>query len=328
MNVKLFTRRKLWAALITLAISSLGASAIHAQAYPDKPIRVVMPFPPGNSGDLLARAISKQLADQMGQPVVVDNKPGNTGHVGGDLVAKSKGDGYTLLVTVSSAVTVSPNLLKNLPYDTTTDLVPIGIIALIPSVLVASSSQPYATIEELVAYGKAHPNTLSFASYGIGSNLHLAGEQLKGKGNFTAQHIPYNASQLMPDLLSGRVSFMYDSASTVLPYIKSGRLKALAVSSEDPLLSLPGIPPVGKAYPGLSFNAWVGMFAPRGTPPAVLAKLESEFRKALKGDEMQRILRDQEMKSTDMNAAQTAVYIRAERARWGHIVQETGVKLD
>lgn len=327
-----FTRRG-WVhlgalSLITFAWGS-GALAKGAAAYPTKPIRLVVPFAAGSSPDITGRLVARQLSEQLGQQVLVDNRPGFTGHIATESVVKSRPDGYTLVLGASSTHVVSPQVLKTgIHYDTIEDLTPIGLVARIPNVLVVHPSLPVRSVPELVAYAKADRNTLAYASLGNGSNLHLAGEWLRVKTGIEMTHVPYNAQNLATDLLSGRVQLMFDNAINAVPHIKAGKLRALAIASEDPVPELPGLPPMSRYVPGFSLNAWVVLFGPKGLPAQVVSRLERELRVALASDEIKKGFSEQVVVPGDLDARQTALFVRSEYDKWARILSDTGVKVE
>jgi tripartite-type tricarboxylate transporter receptor subunit TctC len=321
-----------WLRLVAASLTTFmttGLAWAQSSAYPNKPIRLVVPFPPGSSPDVSGRLIAKKLGEQLGQQVLVDNKPGFTGHIGTEGVVKSAPDGYTLVLGASSTHVVSPQVLKTgINYDTINDVTPIGLVARIPNVLVVHPSLPARTVPELVAYAKANPNKLTFASLGNGSNLHLAGEWLKVKTGIEMVHVPYNAANLATDFLSGRVQLMFDNAINAVPNVKAGKLRALAVASEDPVPDLPGLPPMSQFVPGFSLSAWVVLFGPKGLPAEVVARLERELRIALASDEIKKGFAEQVLIPGNLDARQTAQFVRSEYDKWAGILRETGVKVE
>lgn len=324
--------RRAWAGASLAFIASLASpfSIAYAQAsYPDKPIRVVVPFPAGTSPDVTGRLLAKKLSEQLKQQVLVDNRPGFTGHIGTEAVVKSAADGYTLVLGASSTHVVSPQVLTTgINYDTVNDLTPIALVARIPNVLVVHPSLPVKTVPELIAHAKAHPGKLTFASLGNGSNLHLAGEWLKVRAGIDMVHVPYNAQNLATDLLSGRVQLMFDNAINAVPNVKAGKLRALAVASEDPVHDLPGLPSMSQFVPGFSLSAWVVLFGPKGLPADVLARLEREVRTALASEEVRKNFAEQVLIPGNLDARQTAQFVRTEYDKWARILKETGVKVD
>lgn len=323
------TTRREWvraSAGMCIALSTFGTASAQGR-YPDKPIRLVVPFPSGSSPDVSARLIARKLGEQLGQPVVVDNRAGFTGHIGTELVVRSPPDGYTLVLGASSTHVVSPQVLKGIRYHTINDLTPIGLVARIPNVLVVHPSVPAHTVPELVAYAKANPGRLSYASLGTGSNLHLAGEWLKVKAGIDMAHVPYNAQNLATDFLSGRVQLMFDNAINAVPNVKAGTLRALAVASEDPVADLPGLPPMSRFVPGFSLSAWTVLFSPKGLPAGVARRLEDELRIALASDEIQQGFARQMLIPGDLDAAQTVQFVRDEYDKWAGILRETGVSV-
>jgi tripartite-type tricarboxylate transporter receptor subunit TctC len=305
------------------------SGAIAQTTYPERPIRIVVPFPVGTSPDVSGRLIAKKLAEQMGQQVLVDNRPGYTGHIGTESVVRSAPDGYTLVLGASSTHVVSPQVLKTgINYHTVNDVTPIGLVARIPNLLVVHPSVPARTVPELIAHGKANPGKLTFASLGNGSNLHLAGEWFKVKTGVDMAHVPYNAANLATDFLAGRVQLMFDNAITAVPHVKAGRLRALAVASEDPVPDLPGLPALSQFIPGFSLSAWVVLFGPKGLPTDVVQRLERELRTALASDEVKASFAQQVLIPGNLDARQTAQFVRSEYDKWVGILRETGVRVE
>ena len=323
------TTRRAWvraSAILSLTLGSLSSAGAQG-AYPDKPIRLIVPFAAGSSPDVSARLLARKLGEQLGQPIVVDNRAGFTGHIGTELVVRSPPDGYTLVLGASSTHVVSPQVLKGIRYHTIDDLTAIGLVSRIPNVLVVHPSVPAHTVPELLAYAKANPGRLSFASLGIGSNLHLAGEWLKVKAGIDMTHVPYNAQNLANDLLSDRVQLMFDNAITAVPNVKAGTLRALAVASEDAGADLPDLPPMSRFVPGFSLSAWTVLFGPKGLPEEVARRLERELRIALASDEIQQGFARQVLIPGDLDAAQTTRFMRDEYDKWAGILRDTGVTL-
>jgi len=310
-------------------VASHAAKMAQAQSdYPTKPVRIVVPFPPGSSPDVSARLIARKMSEQLGQQVLVDNRPGFTGHIGTESVVRSQPDGYTLVLGASSTHVVSPQVLRGIKYDTVADLTPIGLVARIPNVLVVHPSVPAHTVPQLLAYAKAHPGRLTFASLGTGSNLHLAGEWLKVRAGIDMAHVPYNAQNLATDFLSGRVQLMFDNAINAVPNVKAGKLRALAVASEDPVPDLPDLPAMSQFVPGFSLSAWTVLFGPRGLPTDIARQLENALQAALASDEVRKGFAMQVLIPGDLNARQTAGFVRDEYDKWAGILRDTGVEVE
>lgn len=275
--------KKYLAGCVTAVAALAAGTAVAQDAYPTKPIRLVVPYAPGGPADLLARLVSDKLAPRLGQPVVIENKPGNGGHVGGEQVAKSTPDGYTLALT-TIAHNGAVKLYKNLRYDPTTELQPVILLAESPSVLLVHESVPAKSLKDLIALAKAKPGALSYGSAGNGSAMHMAAELFKHMANLHYVHIPYRGgAPAMADLLGGQVHFLFDSVGTSHQYIKTGKVRPLAVTSLTRNPSLPDVPTMAEAgVPGYSSVPWYVISAPKGVPQPVINKLNSEINAVLK----------------------------------------------
>src|SRR5438552_13835540 len=259
-------QRAALAALRTVCVS--GASA---QTYPTRPIRLVVPFPAGGTTDILAREVGQRLSMTLGQPVVIDNRPGAAGNIGADLVAKSAPDGYTLLMGTVGTHAINASLYAKMPYDHVKDFAPIILVAGVPNVLVVNPSLPVNSVQELIAYAKANPGKLNFASSGPGTSIHLSGELFKVMAGVQMTHVPYKGSApALQDLLGGQVQLMFDNLPPSLPHIKAGKLRALAVTSVARSPALPDVPTIAESgLPGFEASSWFGILVPAGTPSAI-----------------------------------------------------------
>src|SRR4030095_5020494 len=273
-----------WVLCIVLALVSPLACA---QTYPTKPIRLVVPFPPGGATDILARDVAQKLSDAWGQSFVVDNRPGAGGNIGSELVAKAAPDGYTLEMGTVGTHAINASLYAKMPYDHVKDFVPVILVAGVPNVLVVNPSVPVNSVAELIAYAKANPGKLNFASSGNGTSIHLSGELFKVMAGVQITHVPYKGSApALQDLLGGQVQLMFDNLPPSLPQIKAGKLKALAVTSTTRAAALPDVPTMAESgLPGFEASSWFGVLAPAGTPPAIVAKLNAEIGKWLASPE-------------------------------------------
>jgi tripartite-type tricarboxylate transporter receptor subunit TctC len=277
-----------WAAAAALAMAGAAAAA---QAYPDKPIRLIVPFPAGGTTDLLARTVGQRLTMAWGQPVVIENRPGAGATIGADVVAKARPDGYTLLMAAVHH-TIAANYYKHLPYDLQKNLAPVSVVAIVPNVLVVRPDLPVSNVQELIAYAKANPGKLTYASNGAGTAHNLIGEQFKTMTGTDITHIPYKGSApALTDLMGGRVTMMFDTVSSCLPYVKAGKLKALAVATGSRSSVLPDVPTLSEAgLKGFDIASWFGVMAPAGTPPAIVDKLSAEIDKILANPEVRKQL--------------------------------------
>ena len=321
------------AILITLLmLSSLlwTGGLVHAQAYPSKPIRWIVTYPPGGPTDLIARAVGAKLSVAWGQQVVIDNRAGAGGAIGTELAAKSVADGYTLLFGTSGGLTINPALISTLPYDPVRDFAPVSLLVINPQILVVHPSVPVSTVKELVAYAKARPGKLNYASVGQGSPNQLGMELLKTLTGIDLVHVPYKGTgPAVTDLLGGQVQLMFNSMPSVLPLVKTGKLKGLAVGSAHRSPAAPDIPTVAEAgVPGFENVTWYGMFAPAKTPAEIIAKLNTEVVKILADPEMAQRFASQGSEPRSSTPAELAAFMRVEAVRWGKVITAAGIKLE
>ena len=318
--------------LLTLFLVPLLAAAETAfgQAYPNKPIKLVVPFPPGGPLDLAGRAIGQKLQETWGQPVVVDNRPGAGGNIGADAVAKSAPDGYTLVMGALSTHAVNPHLFAKMPYDALKDFAPVTLVAITPNVLVVNSAVPVNDVRELIALAKVSPGKLSFASGSNGSAGHLAGELFKTLAGIDIVHVPYKGgAPAMQDLLGGQVQFMFDNLANSTAQMKAGRLKAFAVTTAKRSALAPELPTMSEVgVAGFDISTWYGIMAPAGTPPDIVRKLNTEIVKILGSEDMREKLRAQGAEPAPMSPEEFAGFIRAEWTKYAKIVKDSGAKVD
>ncbi len=320
------TRRKILAPLLAPALAWWALAAplpAAAEDYPSRPVRIVVAFTAGGTTDILARAVAQQLAQQLKQPFVIDNRAGGGGNIGTESVVRAAPDGYTLIVNSVGPMAVNQTLYKNLSYDPLKDLVPVVQIADVPNVLVVHPSIPAATFEEFLAYAKANPGKLSYGSTGIGTSSHLSSFMLSQRLGVDALHVPYKGANALNDLLAGRLQFMFATIPSVIQHIKAGKLRALAVSSAKPSRSLPGVPTVAqKGFPGFEAGSWFGFFAPKGTPLAVIAQLNRAVNAALPSLEAQMIREGAD--PVGGTPEQFGAFTQREYEKWKLIVQASG----
>jgi tripartite-type tricarboxylate transporter receptor subunit TctC len=321
------TRRHLMQ-LCALAPCLIGGNAI-AQAWPSKPISLIVPFPAGGTTDVLARALADKLSQSLGQAVIVESKPGAGATLGADYVAKAKPDGYTLLVGAVHH-TIAPSVYKKLPYDFQRDLAPITEIALVPNVLVVNVSTPAKNVAELVALLKAQPGKYNFGSNGNGTAQHLIGTQFENLTGTEIAHIPYKGSApLATDLLGGQITMSFDTVTTVLPHIKSGRLRALAVTTARRSSALPEVPTLEEAgLKGFNIGTWFGVLAPSATPKDILTRLNIEMVKVIKSPEFQRRMDDIGAEPVGNSAEQMAVQIKGETEKFAKLVKDSKLAIE
>jgi len=307
------------------------AAAAPAQDYPSKPIRMVVGFPPGGGTDVVARILVPKLSEQLGQSVFIENRPGATGTTAAAMVATSAGDGYTIMMGHVSVNAIAPSLFSNLPYDVVRDFAPVGIAASVPHLVTVHPSFPGGTLREMIAYLKANPGKLSFPSAGNGSMPHLAGEVFKNLAGVNVLHVPYKGSgQSMQDLLGGVHLVAFDTMAAAAPHVKSGKLRAMAVSSAVRQPAFPDVPTAEEAgLPGYVVTTWYGVFAPPTTPAPIVARLHAELVKAMQAPDVRGKLEgigaDQ---SYSRSPADFAALVRADTARYAKIVKDIGLKLD
>jgi tripartite-type tricarboxylate transporter receptor subunit TctC len=319
-------------AAAALLAAMLLAAAPHAsaQAYPAKPIRFVVPFPPGGVTDRMARLLSQRMQESWGQPVVVENRPGGSGFIASQLVATSPPDGYTLLMGNINTHGINPSLFAKLPYDPVRDFAPISLLVSVPNLLLVYPSVPARSVSELVALAKAKPGTINFASPGSGTSGHMSAELLKAMAGIDIVHIPYKGpGPALQDLLAGQVDMLFDTVASSLPQVRAGKLKGLAVTSPTRLALAPDIPAVAESLPGFEIAPWFGTLARAGTPAPIVAKLQAEMARILAlPDVRQNLVGTQGMTIIASGPDAFAAYIDQEIVRWAKVVKETGARAD
>ncbi|HEY7945398.1 MAG TPA: tripartite tricarboxylate transporter substrate binding protein [Casimicrobiaceae bacterium] len=308
----------------------LLAAGAWAQAYPTKPIRLVVPFPAGGTTDILARQVAQRLSVSLGQSVIVDNRPGAAGNIGSDLVAKSALDGYTLLMGTVGTHAINPSLYTRMPYDHVKDFVPIVLVAGVPNVLEVTPSLPVNSVADLIKLAKEKPGQLNFASSGSGTSIHLSGELFKTMAGVDMMHVPYKGSApAVTDLMGGQVQLMFDNLPSSLAQIKAGKLRAIAVTSAQRAPALPNVPTIAESgLPGFEASSWFGMLAPAGTPSAIVARLNADVNQWLQTAEAKEKLLAQGAVAAGGTPEQFAAHIRAETEKWAKVVKVSGAKVD
>ena len=321
-------RRTVKASVIAWAMA-LSAAPSLAQSYPAKPVRVVVAFTAGGTTDMLSRLVAQQLTEKLKQAFLIDNKPGGGGNIGTELVVRSAPDGYTLIVNSVGPMAVNATLYGKLPYNPLTDLVPVVQIADVPNVLVVHPSLPVKTMEEFVAYAQAHPGELNYSSTGIGTSSHLAGYMLAKRAGVQATHVAYKGAEALRDLLAGRVQFMFATIPSVMPHIVAGKLRAIAVSSLKRSRSLPEVPTVAdKGFAGFEAGSWFGFFAPKGTPPDVIAQLNKAVNEVLLIPAIEQQMVAQGADPVGGTPAQLGQFVQREHDKWRVIVRESGATVE
>jgi tripartite-type tricarboxylate transporter receptor subunit TctC len=317
-----------WTTLLVcgLALACYGAAA---QPYPAKPVRIVVPFPPGSGADITTRLFAPRFSDALGQPVVVENRAGAAGNIGAEAVARAVPDGYTLL-TAPASVAIGQTLYKKLPFDLVRDFQPVAMLASVPFVLVVHPSLPVPNVRALVAFAKARPGQVNYASTGNGSSPHLTAEMLKMQAGIDVVHVPYKGTpQAVTDLLTGQVSFMFANALSVLPQVSAGRLRALAVTSAKRSAASPQLPTVAESgLAGFESGTWFAVLAPAGVPREAVTRLSSEIAKLTQHPDIREKLSAQGAEAVTMTPEQTAAHIKSEIGKWGKVVQASGARVE
>lgn len=312
--------------LLGLATATIGQAQ---GTYPAKPIRFVSPYAPGGGTDILARLIGQKLGEAFGQSVIVENRPGAGGTIGTELVTRAAPDGYTLMIASPSPIVVAPHLTKKLGYDPLKDLAPITMIAVVPAVLIVHPSLPVRSVKELVALAKSRPGQLTFSSSGNGGTGHLAGEMLKSMTGTDMVHVPYKGTgPATTAVLSGEVSLGFGNIMSTLPYVKSGRLRGIAVTTPARSPVLPDVPAVAETLSGYSAGPWYGVLAPAGLPVPIAERLHGEIVKILRSPEVGKVLKSEGADPVGNTPAEFGAQLRAETERWGRVVRETKMRAE
>ncbi len=321
--------RKLVAVFLGV-VAMVVASQVLAQAWPTKPIKWVVPFAPGGTTDILARTIGDKLSIALGQPVIVENKPGAGGGLGADFVAKAAPDGYTILGGTISTNAINASLYKELPYDPVKDFIPITLIARVPNMLVVNNDVPAKTVAELIALMKKNPGKYTFASSGNGTSQHLSGELFKSMAGVDMQHIPYKGSPpALQDVMGGSVTMTFDNITTAWTLAKAGKLRALGVTTAKRSPAAPDVPTIAEAgVIGYEIGSWQGVFAPAGTPPAIVKRLNTEIVRIINTPEVQEKLLALGAEPVGNSTEEFTVFVKAEVVKWGDVVKKSGAKVD
>ena len=318
------------AIVLAIACAAHGAPAVAADGYPAKAIRMVVPFPPGGTTDILARVAGQKITAATGQQVIIDNRAGAGGNIGTELVAKAAPDGYTLLADPGSTLTINPSLFSKLPFDTLKDFSPVTIIAAVPNLLVVHPSLPVKNVKELIALAKARPGQLNYASTGAGQSTHLSMELFKVTAGVDMTHIPYKGSSpALTDLLAGQVPLMFDNMPSSLPHVKANKLRALAVSTLKRSPALPSLATVAESgLPGFEVSVWFGVLAPAGTPRDVVARLNAIIVKALANPDTRERLAGQGAEPIGNTPEEFTAQMQRDLVKWAKVVKSAGIKLD
>jgi len=316
---------------LMFALALAFGPGVHAQNYPNRPMRIVVPYPAGGGIDIIARAIANQLTQRWGQPVIVENRPGSGTIAAAEGVARSAPDGYTLMLTTDATLTINPHLYAKLPYDPVKDFAPVTQLVLLNQLLLANVGVPANTLRELIAYAKANPGKLNYASYGAGSQPHLAMEMLKSQAGIDIVHVPYKGiPQAVPAAIAGEVQLTFSGAASTIAYIKGGRLKALAIGGKARLLLLPEVPTFAESgFPDIPSNAWFGLFVPAGAPREIVMKLHGEITRMFKEPEFNQ--KEVVAKGYELVAStpeEFAIFLAADSERNARAVKISGAKAE
>ena len=315
--------------LCLLCLAMLAAAQSLAQPFPSKPIRLVVPFPPGGPTDILGRAIGAKLSEFVGQPVIIDNRGGAGGGIGADNVAKSPPDGYSLLLGTTGTHTINPNLYSKLPYDPIKDFVPISLVVKYLNILVVNPNVPVKSVAELIALAKQKPGEVTFGSAGNGSSNHLTGEMLAALTGVKMQHVPYKGSgPALNDVIAGQITFMFDQYSTVGPNIKAGKLRAIGIATRQRHRLLPDVPTIAETLPGFEVSPWYGLFAPAGTPRDVVNRLNTELTKVMNSPEIHERMTTLGWDPVTNSPEEFSAQIKSELAIWADVVKKSGARID
>ena len=318
--------------VLGLACLMASVAGAHAQAaWPDRPVRVIVPFPASGATDLVARVVTQRVAQDLGQQMVVDNRPGAGGTIGTTEAAKASADGYTLLLTTSSTHAISPHLMPRLAYDPRKDFTPVAHLADAPSVLLVTNSLPVKSVAELVAYGKANPGKLNYATSGNGTIVHLNTAAFSAQAGIEMMHVPYKGTALaIPDLVAGQTHVLFDSLPTGMPHAKNGRLRALAVTSPKRSSLAPELPTMAESgLPGYSSVTWFGVYLPAGAPPALVDRIHKAFAKAIQSPEVAEGLAKLGVEpAAPSTPAKFAAMVQADSARWAAVIRQHKITVE
>ena len=316
--------------LFSILVASVVGMGAHAQSWPSRPIRFIVPFPPGGGTDVNARIMAPRLTAALGQQVVVENRPGAGGMLGAELVAKSAPDGYNMVIATIGPIAINPSLYSKMTYDPAKELAPVSITGEVPNGLVVHPTLPAKSLKELIALAKQRPRELNYGSSGPGAGDHLAGEMLNVMAGIRMTHVPYKGGPpAMVDLMSGNIQLIFATLATSMPYIRAGRVRTLAVASAQRFALLPDVPTVAEAgVPGFAINNWAGVFVAGGTPRPIIERLNSEIVKALAPPDVRQKLLEMGLVAGTNTPEQFTSYIQAETVRWARVVKDAGIKLD
>ncbi len=308
----------------------LPATVAAQASFPGKPLSIIVPFTPGGTTDILARIVGQGLSTEFGQPVVIENRAGAGGNIGGQVASKAAPDGYTLFMGTVGTQAINASLYKKMPFDPIKDFAPITRVANVPNLLVANPTQPFKSVAELIAYARANPGKVNFASSGNGTSIHLSGELFKTMAKVQMVHVPYKGSApALTDLLGNQVGIMFDNLPSVIAHVRSGKLRPLAITTAKRSPELPDVPTLAESgLPGYEATSWFGLLAPAGTPAAVIAKLNAAIVKVLAQPDVRKRISDQGAEVYSETPEQFAAFILTEGVKWGKVVRDSGASLD
>jgi len=315
--------------VILLALATLAPLAAAQPAYPNKPVRIIVPYPAGGTADIVGRTIAEKLSGTWGQPVIVENRAGAGGTIGVDAAAKSAPDGYTMVLGVTGPLTIVPSINPQLAYDPQRDLVPITLVAAVPSVIAVHPSVPARDLRELIALAKSQPGKLSFASAGTGTSVHIAGELLKAMAGVDILHVPYKGgAPALNDVMGGQVSMIIENMPQLLPQVRAGKIRALAVTTRERSAALPDLPAVAEILPGYEATTWFGLLAPTGTPHDIVRKVQADVAKIVALPAVKERLASLGAEVIASTPEAFAAHLRSELLRFAKVIKDAGIKVD
>jgi tripartite-type tricarboxylate transporter receptor subunit TctC len=316
--------------ILSAVFSSPAFRVLAEPSWPERPVRLIVPFPPGGSNDIIARFLAEVMRDRHGHPFLIENRSGAGGNIGADLVAKAVPDGHTLLISAPPAFAINEHLYQSMPFSPERDLIPVALIASVPIVLMVPAESPARSLADLIAMARREPGQLTFGSSSIGGTNHLAGELLKNLAGIDIVHVPYRgAAPAMTDLIAGRLQLYFDNMPGVLPQVREGRVRALAVAGAERAAALPELPTMAEAgLPGFEASSWFGMAAPAGTPPALIARINAAVLAALEDPLLRERLAGAGAEPGRLDVPGFTRFVAAERERWGRVVRTSGARAD
>jgi len=326
-RIQLVVPRAILVGCVSLLVTGIGVS--HAQNYPSKPIRLIVPFPPGGANDILARILGQKLTETLGENVLIDNRAGASGIIGTELVGKAPADGYTLLMTPNT-IAIQPSLYEKLPFDAAKDFAPVSLVALVPNILIVTKTLPVSSVKELIALARRNPGQVHFGSAGIGGSVHLAGELFKSMAKIDIVHVPYKGGgPALIDLIGGQIEMLFPDALASSPHLKSGKVKPLAVTSAKRLAALSALPTIAESgVPGYDSVGWYGVLAPAKVSPQIVQSLSTAIANALRSQDVQAKLSAQAAEPIGSTPAEFGSHIASEAKKWAKVIKDAGIKAE